>query len=174
MPEQAYVGAGSNLGDRRQNLDRGLTTLCSLPEVQLRAVSSVYETSPVGMADQPDFLNAVIAVRSDLPAPALLQRMQEIEAEHGRQRAVRWGPRTLDLDLLLFGSDTVDMPCLRLPHPRMHERAFVLVPLCEIAPNLRDPVTGEPYAAYLARLDSREQVRPAGRLDLLGGLLERV
>jgi 2-amino-4-hydroxy-6-hydroxymethyldihydropteridine diphosphokinase len=131
----SYVGLGSNLGDREDNLSRALERLEELGPVR---VSRVRETDPVGITDQPRFLNAVAALETELPARELLVRLLAIERSLGRDRAteVRWGPRTIDLDLLLYGDETIDEPGLTVPHPRLAERRFVLEPLCELDPEL--------------------------------------
>jgi 2-amino-4-hydroxy-6-hydroxymethyldihydropteridine diphosphokinase len=134
----SYVGLGSNLGDRQDNLSRALERLEELGPVR---VSSVQETDPVGVTDQPRFLNAVAEVETELPARELLVRLLAIERSLGRDRAteVRWGPRTIDLDLLLYGDETIDEPGLTVPHPRLAERRFVLEPLHELDPALTLP-----------------------------------
>jgi 2-amino-4-hydroxy-6-hydroxymethyldihydropteridine diphosphokinase len=134
----SYVGLGSNLGDREDNLRRALERLQELGPLR---VSSIRETDPVGITDQPRFLNAVVELETDLPARELLERLLAIERELGRDRAeeVRWGPRTIDLDLLLYGGETIDEPGLTVPHPRLAEREFVLEPLLELDPQLALP-----------------------------------
>ena len=137
----AYVGLGANLGDTQATLHTTLDALGTLPGTTLVARSSFYATAPLD-ADGPDYLNAVAALETALDAPALLAALQAIEAAHGRARSYRNAPRTLDLDLLLFGDEIIDLPNLTVPHPRMHERAFVLAPLAEIAPNIVIPRHG--------------------------------
>ncbi|MGZ5180030.1 MAG: 2-amino-4-hydroxy-6-hydroxymethyldihydropteridine diphosphokinase [Ramlibacter sp.] len=134
----AYVGVGANLGDPRSAVAAALDALAGLPDTQLVARSSLYRTAPVD-AGGPDYVNAVAALRTGLTAPQLLDALQALEQRAGRQRPWRHAPRTLDLDLLLYGSGRIDSPALSVPHPRMHERAFVLVPLQEIAPALVPP-----------------------------------
>lgn len=131
----AYIGLGSNLGDGVAHLQEALESLASCPGLRLGSCSSFYRTAPVD-ADGPDYTNAVVAVRTLLTAPALLQALQTVEQQHGRTRAYRNAPRTLDLDLLCYGSAWIDSSHLQVPHPRMAQRAFVLVPLAEIAPEL--------------------------------------
>jgi len=131
----AYIGLGTNLGERRANLDRALSLLAASPGVRLLRAARVYETAPVGYTAQPRFLNTVAEVETDLSPADLLAVLQRIEAELGRVRTVRWGPRTIDLDLLLYDDLTLDDPALTIPHPRMAERAFVLVPLAELIPD---------------------------------------
>jgi len=129
----AYVGLGSNLGDRRALIAGALDRL------RPRRVSSIVETEPWGVTDQPRFLNAVAEIETELAPGALLDRLLDLERDLGRVRAERWGPRTLDLDLLLYGDRQVSTPSLTLPHPRLHERRFVLEGLAELCPDLRVP-----------------------------------
>ena len=147
---RAYLGLGSNLGDRLANLRAGLE------EMERQAgpacTSLVYETNPVGIMDQPAFFNAVCRIETHLSPDDLLGAMLATESARGRVRSVRGGPRTLDLDLLLYDDLIVDEPGLIIPHPRMHERAFVLVPLAEIAPHVLDPVSGLSAQQMLDRL----------------------
>jgi 2-amino-4-hydroxy-6-hydroxymethyldihydropteridine diphosphokinase len=145
---RAYVGLGANLGDRERTIRRAVELL---PDVV--AVSQLIETDPVGYVDQPRFLNGVAALETELPPRALLERLLEIERSLGRTRdGPRFGPRTIDLDLLLYGDEQIDEPGLTVPHPRMHERRFVLEPLAELAPDLIVP-GGGPLAALMARVD---------------------
>ena len=147
-----YVGLGSNLGDREATVRRALDLLKSDGEIEIVAVSSLRETDPVGYTDQPRFLNGAAALRTDLPPRALLERLQDVERELGRDRTgPRYGPRTIDLDLLLYGSEVVDEPGLEIPHPRLAERAFVLEPLAELDESLVVPRQG-PVRALLAGL----------------------
>lgn len=133
-PCTAYVALGSNLGDGVGHLQQALQTLAAWPSLQLGRQSSFYRTAPVD-ADGPDYTNAVVAVTTPLTAPDLLRALQAIEQRHGRTRAYRNAPRTLDLDLLLYGDGQISSPQLVVPHPRMALRAFVLVPLAEVAPS---------------------------------------
>ena len=137
----AYVGLGSNLGDRGATLLAALEALRNSPAVEVVAVSTFRETDPVGVVDQPRFVNAVAALETSLAPRELLVRLLQVERELGRDRAreERWGPRTVDLDLLLYGDDVIDEPGLTVPHPRLAERAFVVVPLLELAPDLTLP-----------------------------------
>ena len=141
-PRRAVLALGSNLGDRRQNLQGAVDRLFAAPGLGFRAVSPVYETRPVGGPDQPDYLNAVIAVQTALPARAILDRARRVEDALGRAREVRWGPRTLDVDLIVVGDETSDDPELTLPHPRAYERAFVLAPWHDIEPDAEIPGRG--------------------------------
>ena len=139
---RAYVALGANLGDPAATVPAAARALAEIPETRLIAVSSLYQTAPVGLKRQPDFINAVAAVDTALPPPGLLEALFEIEARFGRSRSVPNAPRTLDLDLLLYGEVRLDEAQLTVPHPRMHERAFVLVPLAEIAPDCHIPGRG--------------------------------
>jgi 2-amino-4-hydroxy-6-hydroxymethyldihydropteridine diphosphokinase len=141
---RAYIGIGSNLNDPADQVGQAFQALADLPVSRLAARSPCYRTAPVGgPTDQPDYLNAAAALETALTPDALLAALQAIENAQGRVRAERWGPRTLDLDLLLYGSITRDDPRLTLPHPRLHQRAFVLYPLHDIAPELIIPGQGE-------------------------------
>ena len=133
----AYIALGSNLGDREATLNSALKRLRDLGEVT--AVSSIFETDPVGFADQPPYLNAVIELGTQLSPEELLTELQKVEMEYGRERSFQNAPRTLDLDLLLYGDIVIESAELIVPHPRMHERAFVLTPLVEIAPAVSIP-----------------------------------
>ena len=141
---RAYIGLGGNLGDVSATLESAFEALDALPQSRLLARSSIYRSPAWGMTDQPDFLNAVAALDTALEADMLLAALLRIERASGRERAgaVRWGPRTLDLDLLLYADAVIDQPGLRVPHPHLHERAFVLLPLAEIAPDAIVPGRG--------------------------------
>jgi 2-amino-4-hydroxy-6-hydroxymethyldihydropteridine diphosphokinase len=142
---RAYLGLGSNLGDRAAHLQSAVDGLAAADGVTVVAVSPVYETDPVGGPEQPEYLNAVVAVDTDRTARELLEIAQRLEHEAGRERGERWGPRTLDVDVLLVGDDEVDEPDLVVPHPRLYERAFVMVPLADLDPMLAPWVpAGEP------------------------------
>ena len=143
MP-RAYIALGSNLGDREKTIRDAVAALEAEPGIAVAAVSTLIDTEPVGVVDQPRFLNGVAALDTDLSARQLLDVLLDVERRFGRLRdgAVPQGPRTLDLDLLLYGDDEIDEPGLRVPHPRMHEREFVLGPLEELAPSLEVPGKG--------------------------------
>jgi 2-amino-4-hydroxy-6-hydroxymethyldihydropteridine diphosphokinase len=150
---RAYVGLGSNLGDRADTLCRALELLDAEPEIAVVAISSFRETDPVGYLEQPPFLNAAAAVETDLRPRDLLDRLLAVERALGRVRAgPRFGPRTIDLDLLLYGDESLDEPGLAVPHPRLHERRFALEPLAELDAALVVPGRG-PVAALLERLN---------------------
>ena len=142
MTTRAYIALGSNLGDPQATVLAALAALAELPASTLAAASSLYRSAPVGLKNQPDFVNAVAAVDSRLDAVALLDALFSIEARFGRRRDYHHAPRTLDLDLLLYGGEIRADAKLVLPHPRMHERAFVLLPLLEIAPAIVLPGRG--------------------------------
>ena len=144
----AYVALGANLGDPRATVLAAFAALANLPESRVARCSSLYRTAPVGILDQPDFVNAVAVLETSLTADALLDALLDIEARFGRIRRERNGPRTLDLDLLLYDDIELDLPHLTLPHPRLHLRAFVLLPLAEVAPDLAIPRRGS-LAAWL-------------------------
>lgn len=139
---RAYIALGANLGDPVATVHAAIEALRDLPHSQLIAASSLYRTAPVGLRNQPDFINAVVSVETQLGARELLDELFAIEARFGRRRSMPNAPRTLDLDLLLHGDTVSTDPQLTLPHPRMHQRAFVLAPLAEIAPGLELPNNG--------------------------------
>jgi 2-amino-4-hydroxy-6-hydroxymethyldihydropteridine diphosphokinase len=149
-----FVGIGSNLGQPERQIGAALDQLAAEEGVELVAVSSLCETEPVGYLDQPNFLNGVAHIETELPAGELLKRLLAIESRLGRVRGEgpRFGPRTIDLDLLLYGDETIDEPGLTVPHPRLAERRFALEPLAELAPGLEIPGLG-PVQALLAELE---------------------
>jgi len=132
---RAYVGLGANLGEPRRQVEAALSELDAIPRTRLLKASSLYRSVPMGYAQQPEYVNAVAELETGLAASALLAALQAIESRHGRSRSFANAPRTLDLDILLFGDAMLSEPGLTIPHPRMHERAFVLKPLLEIAPD---------------------------------------
>ena len=147
-----YIGLGSNLGDREQRIGAALELLAQGGDIEVATVSSLRETDPVGYEQQPRFLNGVAAIRTELEPRALLARLQEVELELGRERSgPRFGPRTIDLDLLLYGDEQIDEPELVVPHPRLTERRFVLEPLAELDSGLEVPGAGS-VRAVLAGL----------------------
>lgn len=137
---KAYIALGSSLGDRKQNMESAISRIKEIPGVQVTKMSSFYETEPVGGPPQGKYLNAVVAVECSISAHQLLSHLQRIESELGRTRTGKNFPRTIDLDILLFGDKVIDEPTLKVPHPRMHERSFVLDPLNEIALDAVHPV----------------------------------
>lgn len=150
-----FVGLGSNLGEREVTLKAAVGRLRGLSDVEVKRVSAFRDTEPVGEVDQPRFLNGAVELETDLSARALLGVLLELERAFGRDRGAGppQGPRTLDLDLLLYGTQAIDEPLLTVPHPRLHERRFVLEPLAELDPDLEIPGQG-PVQALLAKLDS--------------------
>lgn len=154
----AYIALGANLGDPASTVRAAMGALANLPESGVRRCSSLYRTAPVGIVDQPSFINAVALLETKLPPETLLDALLDIEARFGRVRAEKDGPRTLDLDLLLYDDQFIDLPRLTLPHPRLHLRAFVLQPLAEITPDLVIPGRG-PIAAWLPAVANQGIVR---------------
>ena len=161
---RAYVAVGTNLGDRWANLASAARGLRAVPRTAVVAASRVFDTAPVG-PPQPRYLNAVLALETGLPPGALLAALQGVEASALRRRDVRWGARTLDLDLLLHGEQVVTTPALALPHPGLRDRRFVLAPLADLAPALTVPGLGETVASLLARAPAGE-VTPVGRFPV--------
>ena len=164
---KSYIGLGSNLGERESMIREALRLFDRLPESSLGRVSSLYDTEPVEELDQPNFLNAVAALETELTAHRLLWNLLLIERQLGRVRTMgsRYGPRTIDLDLLMHGDLVLDEADLQLPHPELAKRAFVLVPLVELEPSLVHPVLGESMVNLLARLKSKPSVRRMSRLQ---------
>lgn len=162
--EIAYVALGANLGDRLRTFAQAIEALHAEPSIEIEAASRVYETPPFGPPGQPPYLNAVLRLRFGLSPEQLLDRLQAIEERLGRDRtaaAVRWGPRTVDLDILLIGREgqrQIEQPRLEVPHPRLQERAFVLAPLADLAPDLVPPPGAERVAALLAKQADRDEV----------------
>jgi 2-amino-4-hydroxy-6-hydroxymethyldihydropteridine diphosphokinase len=156
----AYIGIGSNLGNPRAQVEGALGELAELPRSRLVARSSLYRSAPLGYTAQPEFINAVARLDTELGAAELLAGLQAIEAEHGRRRSFANAPRSLDLDLLLFGDQRISRPQLTVPHPRMHERAFVLLPLIEGAPGAEIPGRGS--AAALAAALAPQKIERIG------------
>ncbi|MFZ4640626.1 MAG: 2-amino-4-hydroxy-6-hydroxymethyldihydropteridine diphosphokinase [Nodosilinea sp.] len=148
------LALGSNIGDSRATLEAALLRLGNTPGVDLVSRSSWYKTAPIGGPEQPDYVNACAVLKVGISPQQFLLKLLAIEQEFGRVRTVRWGSRTLDLDILLYADIIMDTPDLKIPHPRMVERAFVLVPLVEIAPAWIEPVSGETIAQLVQKLDT--------------------
>ena len=142
-PVRAWIGLGSNLEDPQQQVQQALEELDTLPQTRRLQSSRLYRSPPMGPADQPDYINAVAELETGLEPQALLEALQAIEQAHARKRERHWGPRTLDLDILLYGDWQIDTASLKVPHPGLHERAFVLYPLYELAPGLEIPGRGK-------------------------------
>lgn len=155
----AYLSLGSNLGNRQENLEKAIQLIKEKQEIQLGQVSSFYETEPVGYVDQDWFLNAVIEISTSLSPQELLGVAGEVENQLARVRTIRWGPRTIDVDILFYGEQMVVEENLEIPHPRIQERAFVLKPLAEIAPDLIHPYYGQTIEDLLENLADAEEVK---------------
>jgi 2-amino-4-hydroxy-6-hydroxymethyldihydropteridine diphosphokinase len=156
--KKIYLSLGSNVGDRKENLRAAIAALAGAG-VRVTRVSSFYETEPVDFLEQPWFLNCVLEGETELEPLALLRALREIEARMGSKKLIAKGPRLIDMDILLFGHETIDTPELQVPHPRMTQRRFVLVPLAEIAPELRHPSWNASVAELLAKAVDRSAVR---------------
>jgi 2-amino-4-hydroxy-6-hydroxymethyldihydropteridine diphosphokinase len=155
---QAFIGLGSNLGNRAGYLEQARRMLAGHPVVELITASSLYETEPVGYTDQGWFLNQVVEVATGIDPHGLLRVLQGIERELGRERLIRWGPRVIDLDLLLYGGAVLTGPDLTVPHPRLYERSFVLAPLNEIAPQFIHP-DGKTTLEHLQALGAGQKIK---------------
>jgi 2-amino-4-hydroxy-6-hydroxymethyldihydropteridine diphosphokinase len=155
----AHIALGSNLGDRAANLRTALEMLAQTAGISITAVSAIYETAPVGGPEQDHYLNACAALDTELTPTRLLLMMLDIEEKIGRVRKVRWGPRIIDLDLLLYGEIMMNTPLLELPHPRMSERDFVLIPLADIAPDQIIPGLNQTVALTLAGRPKNEEIK---------------
>lgn len=155
----AYLSLGSNLGDRQANLEKAIELIKGHQGIQLEQVSSLYETEPVGYEDQDWFVNAVVEIATTLSPQELLGAAAEVENQLGRVRTIRWGPRTVDVDILFYGNHLVVEENLEIPHPRIQERAFVLKPLAEIAPDFVHPYYGQTAEDLLENLTDAEEVK---------------
>ena len=163
----SYIGVGANLDDRAAVLRRAAAALDGYDSLEVKAASPVYETAPVGVTAQPMFLNAVLAAETDLEPHALLERLLAVERRFGRVRRQRWGPRLLDLDILLYENEIIRGRGLEIPHPRLHERAFVLVPLCDLAPRGRHPVFKKTFSELAESIVPTQEVRKLHGVSLL-------
>lgn len=157
--EKVDICLGSNLGDREKNIKRAVELIEKTPEIKISKVSSLYETEPVGEKDQGRFLNQTIEVSTTFNPYELLGHLGKIEGKLGRRRKKRWGPRIIDLDILLYGELEINEEDVKIPHPRMHRRAFVLIPLVEIAPLARHPGLQKTAEELLAELGEHEEVK---------------
>lgn len=153
---KVYVGLGSNLGNKRENLVNAINRIDAHDEIHVKDKSSFYETAPVGGPPQPDYVNCVIELETEVGPQALLKEFKKIEKALGRKPGVKWGPRTVDLDILLYGDRIVNDLNLKIPHERMHERAFVLEPLCEISPDIKHPVLRVNISELLEKLGTED------------------
>ena len=159
MSNTAFLSLGTNIGDRQENLKLAIQQLADTPYIEVEVMSSIYETDPVGYTDQANFLNMVVRVSTSLTGPQLLELCLKIEHDLGRVREFRWGPRIIDLDILLYNNENIEMEALQIPHPRMTERAFVLIPLLEIDRSLMLPNSYAPLAEVLDEIPDKEGVR---------------
>lgn len=156
---RVFLGMGSNIGDRTRRLEQAAELIAKLPDTEVVRLSSVYETEPWGLSGQRDFLNQVAEIRTDLSPDGLLEACRAIETRLGRKRKNRWGPRTIDIDILYFGTAVVDEENLRIPHPAVAGRRFVLAPLAEIAPGFIDPESGRTVTEMLEACADSGSVR---------------
>ena len=153
-----YIGFGSNIGDRQAHIQNAIHALSKTEGITLQKISSVYKTDPVGYETQAQFLNGVAAIQTNLPPLSLLHTLKNIETAIGRQHRIRWGPREIDLDILIYGDLCLQTEKLVIPHPEMHHRRFVLAPLAEIAPDLVHPVFQETIQTLVERLEDDKSV----------------
>jgi 2-amino-4-hydroxy-6-hydroxymethyldihydropteridine diphosphokinase len=164
--EQVLIGFGSNLGDSVQVCLAAIERLCNHPHIRVLKRSSFYRTKPLMFTAQPWFINGVVLCETDLSPEDLLNVIHQIEKDFGRNRQIRWGPRTLDLDLLSFGDQQINLPSLTIPHPRLHERRFVLVPLLEIAPEWAHPTLSISARELLSRIVDAGDDQEVQRLEI--------
>lgn len=159
MDNSAYLSIGSNMGDRLESLRKAIQLLDKSDQIKVELVSSIYETDPIGYIDQACFLNAVIKISTSLQPEELLQACLRIELKLGRKREIRWGPRTLDLDILLYNQENIETESLLVPHPRMQERAFVIIPLMELDPDIKLPNVNASLDDIVEQIPDKEGVR---------------
>jgi len=167
MPESyVYIGLGSNLGRREDYLKSALEIIADDPDLNLEKVSSIYESEPIGYTDQGAFLNMAAKIRTGVSALQLLEKLQEIESSVGKKSEFRFGPREIDIDILLYGEEIIGLETLTVPHPGLKSREFALRPLLEIEPEIINPLSGEKYANLLNRIAGQKQVRKRPDLKL--------
>ncbi|WP_110926106.1 2-amino-4-hydroxy-6-hydroxymethyldihydropteridine diphosphokinase [Bacillus massiliglaciei] len=159
MDNLAYLSIGSNMGDRLATFKKAVKLLNEYPEIRVMEASSLYETDPVGYTEQDCFLNAVLKLETSFDPENLLHACLDIESKLGRKRDIRWGPRTLDLDILLYNQENIETEILSIPHPRIQERAFVMVPLLELDPDIKLPNMSAPLSEDLKMISNNEGVR---------------
>ncbi|WP_394239398.1 2-amino-4-hydroxy-6-hydroxymethyldihydropteridine diphosphokinase [Niallia oryzisoli] len=159
MNHTAFLSLGTNMGNRIKNLEEALKRLQNDYPIEVVNVSSIYETDPVGYEEQDLFLNMAVQVKTSLSPYQLLEACLQTEKELGRKREIRWGPRTIDLDILLYNDENITSEMLIVPHPRMHERSFVIIPLLEISPNIMLPTLKQPLCKIADHLSDKEGVR---------------
>ncbi|RBW67663.1 2-amino-4-hydroxy-6-hydroxymethyldihydropteridine diphosphokinase [Bacillus taeanensis] len=174
MSHTVYIGIGSNIGDREKYLQQALVQLNKHEEVSVTNISSIYETDPVGYTNQAAFLNMAAELKTELPPLELLNVLQKIEHHLNRKREIHWGPRTIDLDILLYNDENIESEKLKIPHPHMYERAFVLIPLYEVNSNLILKTVNQPIGEIITELPDKEGVRLWKKNNGVGefGLLE--
>ena len=155
---KVYLALGSNLGDRERNLNEAIKSISHISQVNIICISKIYNTKPVGYTEQNDFLNMVLALNVDLKPLPLLDKLLEIENSLKRTRDVHWGPRTIDIDILLYGNEKIDLPQLTVPHPRMFERAFVLIPLKDVYQG--EYINGTSINELIMKCNDKDGVKP--------------
>ena len=166
MSKTVYIGVGSNLGDKLENCLKAIERVGNISGCRLIARSDFFRTEPVGVEGHDWYVNGVISIEADIPAHQLLNSLLAIEAGLGRERKKKWDPRTIDLDILLFGQDIIDENNLTIPHPFMHSRKFVLVPMVQVRPDLIHPTLGETMTELLERLTEEDQeISPMGKVN---------
>lgn len=159
MMNKVYIGLGTNVGDRESNLKDAISELAAVPEIEIVSLSSIYETNPVGYLEQGKFLNMVVCINTTFDAQTLLVTCMKIEQNLGRKREIRWGPRTIDLDILLYNQENIVTENLIVPHPRIMERAFVAIPLVEIDKDITLPNMDKPVREVMDDIPEKEGVR---------------
>jgi 2-amino-4-hydroxy-6-hydroxymethyldihydropteridine diphosphokinase len=167
MMVEVYLSLGANKGKRTQNIKRAIRELAALPEVQIDTISSLYETAPIGISSQRWFLNIVLRLKTSLPPLTLLESLLDIEKKLGRVRGKKPGDRKIDIDILFYGSQILNFPSLKVPHPSLHQRRFVLEPLQELAPSFKHPQLKKKIKVLLEELDEKQEVIKKGAFNFL-------